>query len=175
MKDVQYTIYDSFAYLDEGVMDDLRECLEETDPDFSEDALWDYYYDWNNMNYDDARINCDIETEGQIIKIADLGLWNGRYSGYALLREKNISDCLLSEYDPRWYVDFNGDLRCEDSHHDGTNYYLYREFRTNLSDQQIENFLSKLYNGTATRKDINRYTIRLGDRIANVFGWKIRK
>ena len=174
-KDVQYTIYDSFAYLDDEFMDSLRESLAETDPDYTVDDLWNYYNDYATMSYEDVLINCDIETEGQIITIADLGLWNGRHSGYRLLDERNIRACLSSEYDPKWYVDYNGDLRCEDRHHDGTNCYLYRELRTNLSDQQIDNFLSKIYNGTVTRKDITRYTIRLGDRIAKVYGWKIRK
>ena len=33
MKNTQYTIYDSFAYLDDEFMDNLRESLAETDPD----------------------------------------------------------------------------------------------------------------------------------------------
>ena len=147
MKNTQYIIYDSFAYLDDEFMDSLRENLAEINPDYTEDDLWNYYNDYATMSYEDELINCDIETEGQIIVIADLGLWNGRHSGYKLLSKKNINACLSSEYDPKWYVDYNGDLRCEDRHHDGTNCYLYRELRTNLSDQQIDNFLSKIYNG----------------------------
>lgn len=71
-----------------------------------------------------------------------------------------------------WYVDKNGDLRCTAIHHDGTNYYLYRTYKDGVSDEQIENFKWKIYNGKATRADITRITRRLGDEIGKVYGWE---
>ena len=51
------------------------------------------------------------------------------------------------------------------------NTYLYRQFRVGTSEEQRENFMFKIISGKATRADINRYTIRLGDYIARVYGW----
>ena len=132
------------------------------------------------MAYDDnmdtlgcERMNLDIQLQQPIIVIADLGLWYGRRPAYRLIRSGNIKDCLYSEYDCEWYLDHLGDLRCRATHHDGTNYYLYRVFRDDMSEEQQENFEAKLYEGKATRRDINRYTRRLGDEIADVYGWDI--
>ena len=85
-----------------------------------------------------------------------------------------ISDCLYSDTDyATWYVDRLGDLRCDAIHHDGTNHYLYRTYKDGVSETQIDNLKEKLYHGTATRKDITRITRRLGDEIANVYGFPI--
>ena len=69
-----------------------------------------------------------------------------------------------------WFLDEKGDLRAEAAHHDGTNYYLYRVFKDNVTEDQIEDFKDKVYHGTLTEKDIDKYTHRLGDDIAKVYG-----
>ena len=126
-----------------------------------------------NANYlDNERDNLDIELLHPIICIADLGRWNCRRMGYKMLESSNIADCL---YDPEcdyctWYVDRFNDLRFTGTHHDGTNYYLYRELR-DLSDKQMENFLDKLHTGRLTRRDIRRYTTSIGSHIQKVYGW----
>lgn len=43
------------------------------------------------------------------------------------------------------------------------------------TETQIDNLLAKIYEGRATRKDITRVTRRLGDEIAAVYGWPIRR
>ena len=55
-----------------------------------------------------------------------------------------------------WYVDRLGDLRCDAVHHDGTNHYLYRAYKENVSEAQIDRLKEKLYSGTATRADVTR-------------------
>ena len=74
-----------------------------------------------------------------------------------------------------WFIDKNGDLKCTAIHHDGTNHYLYRVYKDNVSEEQIDNLKEKLYYGTATRRDITRITQRLGDDIAKVYGFDIPK
>ena len=140
-----------------------------TDPDKQYELCCDMYYNY----LDDEKINLDIELPHAIICIADIGLWDGRRMGYKMIESCNIEDCL---YDPEcdyctWYVDSYGDLRFSGAHHDGTNNYLYRELR-DISDKQLENFLHKICTGTLTRRYINRYTTRLGDHIAQVYGWR---
>ena len=96
--------------------------------------------------------------------------------GYKEIESGNIRDCLYTERDidrATWFVDKNGDFRCEAVHHDGTNYYLYRVYKDGVTDTQIDNLKEKIYHGTATRKDIVRVTRRLGDEIAKVHGFPI--
>ena len=139
---------------------------------------------WTNDPYgedldglDDERANLNIDVGEEIIIIADLGLWDGRKMAYKLLYKTNIADCLCGTCGDyvTWFVDDRGDLMCRDIHHDGTNLYTYRAWKPGITETQKENFCEKVYHGTATRKDITRYTQRIGDRVADVYGWKVRK
>ena len=155
-------------------LEDWRESLEELYPHYSEDELYEEMVDSNAANLYDERTNLNIQLSRPIIVIADLGLWNGRFSGYKEIESGNIKDCLYSDADYNtWYLDKYGDLRCDAVHHDGTNHYLYRTYKTGVSEDQIERFKEKIYNGKATRADITRITKRLGDEIAKVYGWQI--
>ena len=108
-----------------------------------------------------------------ILVVGDLGLWNGRRMGYKEIPSGNIRDCLYGDTDySTWYVDRLGDLRCDAVHHDGTNHYLYRAYKENVSEAQIDQLKEKLYSGTATRADVTRVTKRLGDEIGRVYGWR---
>ena len=96
--------------------------------------------------------------------------------GYKEISSGNIRDCLYSERDDEyvtWYVDKQGDLRCEAIHHDGTNHYLYRAYKDGVPESQKDRLKDKLYRGIATRADITRITRRLGDDIAKVYGFSI--
>ena len=141
-------------------------------PDLTEEEAWEYMYDDNNMYFDDEKINLEgVDLPENIIAIADLGLWNGRRSGY-----KELSDDLTEIFKTScdfcsWYVDQYGNVRSTQHHHDGTNCILYRLWKPGLSDDQKENFMDKLYYGKATAADISRYTYRLGDYIGKVYGW----
>ena len=153
--------------------EDWEADLKEQYPDASEDELYRIMCDTNYDYLDDERVNLNITLSEKIVCIADLGLWNGRRSGYKTLT-RNIADCLYSQYDPTWFLDENGDLRCDDVHHDGTNHLLYRMWKPGISEWQKENFLSKIYQNDYTDADVKRYTRRIGDWIARVYGWKIR-
>lgn len=155
-------------------VDDYKEWLEEEYPDASETEKWELAEEENGMRLDDERTNLDIQLDADILVIANLGLWNGRHSGYKVLPSGNIKDCLYSDADYNtWYLDDRGDLCCDAVHHDGTNYYTYREWKPGVSEVQKENLLEKIYYGKATRRDITRVTRRLGDDIARVYGWQI--
>ncbi|MCR5635556.1 MAG: hypothetical protein K6F76_00015 [Clostridiales bacterium] len=153
--------------------EDWKNELEAEYPDLTENERINRMYELNSDYLDDERRNLSIQLSCPIIVIADLGLWDGRKSGYKEIQSGNIKDCLYSDCDYNtWYVDKNGDFRCEAIHHDGTNYYLYRTYKDNVSDAQIENIKWKIYNGTVTRADINRVTRCLGDEIGKVYGWE---
>ena len=162
--------------------DSYKEFLEANEMDGEPDndnEVYEYMVETNVEYLNDERANlAHLHTDGDIIIIADLGLWNGRRCGYRIEDSHDISDLLYGNRDTiysEWYVDGLGDLRGVDVHHDGRNDYLYRELRPELSEEQIENFTDKLYQGTCTRKDITRYTRRIGNKIADVYGWTVRK
>ena len=149
------------------------EKLMEDDPEL----VWESAYELNAEYLEDERANLNIEVGDEIIVLADLGLWYGRRPAYKLIRKTNIADCLCGTCgdDVTWFVDDRGDLNCRDIHHDGTNLYLYRAWRPGMSAERRENFLEKWNRGLATRKDITRYTKRIGNYIADVYGWQVRK
>ena len=154
-------------------LEDWRESLEELYLGYSDDELYEIMCDSNAANLFDERMNLDIQVGSPILVIGDLGLWNGRFSGYREIASGNIKDCLYSNYDyTTWYVDKDGDFRCDDVHHDGTNHYLYRAFRDGVSEDQMHDLEDKVYLGTATHDDIERITRRLGDEIGKVYGWE---
>lgn len=157
-------------------LEDWKDCLEDWKPEITdENEQWMLVNMWNDEYLEDERANLNINLHAGILAIADLGLWDGRKIGYKEMGT-NISNCLggtCGDY-VTWYVDELGDLRCEDCHHDGTNYYTYRAWKEGVSPFQMENLEWKIYCGKATRRDITRLTRKLGPDIAKVYGWKVR-
>lgn len=156
-------------------IDDWRDGYEEfleineyVDAPRDEEAIYDWMVETNNMYLDDERMNLNKNTDGRILVIADLGLWDGRKQGYKVL-SGNIADIF---YDDAPLVEWYGDghnIRCVASHHDGTNYYEYRVIR---EGRNIENLLDAIYNGEEiTRKKLNYYTKSLYPYVAKIYGW----
>lgn len=81
---------------------------------------------------------------GEILAIADLGLWNGRHLGYKVLGGGVLKQILnvCSGDNAKFYMD-SYNVRAEIRHHDGTNYVLFREVRENANIQPL---LDKIYN-----------------------------
>lgn len=163
----EHTIWDS-----RPDYEDWRADMEAEYPEMTEDERYGRMLEINADYLDDERANLNVPMGMPILLIADIGRWDGRYSGYGVIRSGNIRDCLRSDMDDcRWYVDELRDLRCRAAHHDGVNNYLYRVFKDGVTTEQMDNLLYKIYCGTATRRDIMRLTRRLGDAIAEVYGW----
>jgi len=170
MKDGAHLIWSNYD-LD---YEDWRADLEDEHPEMSEDERYYKMLDINADYLDDERANLNIQLSQPILVIADLGLWNGRHSGYREIESGNIRDCLCPQYDyTTFYVDKEGDLRCDDIHHDGTNHYLYRVYKDSIPEEMRDELKEKLYFGTASQKDIDRVTRRLGDEIGKVYGWEL--
>lgn len=158
-------------------IDDWREAYAEfleindmdDDPE-DEDAIYEYMVETNGEYLYDERMNLNKVVDGRILIIADLGLWNGRRSAYRLIDSQNINDILSFNSE---YAEFYGDgynIRGTESHHDGTNNYLFRIVR---EDRNIENLLDDIYNGREiSRKKLNYYTKSLYSEVADVYGWR---
>ncbi len=151
---------------------DLQEDFPEDYSDMSDSQKYQMMLEMNDEYLNDERLNLDIDLGETILVIGDIGRWDGRVMGYKLIESGNIKDCLYSDDDyVEWYVDGYSNLRATGVHHDGTNCYLYRVFKHEISDEQKENLLDKIYRGKATMRDITRKTRRLGDEISKVYGW----
>lgn len=153
---------------------EVRITREEYEKTITEEDIMNECNFLESIWFDDERYNLDsVDEHRGLIAIADLGGWNGRFSGYKEV--ENLADVLYSDCDyERVYVDSNGDLRKKESHHDGSNSILYRYWKDGLTEEQKENFMSKIYNGECTQKDITRYTRKAGLGIANAYGWTVR-
>lgn len=160
----------------EDWIDGIKERLDECGVDYSgwdENKFYEEMVEVNNLYFEDEKCNLNIPT-GRIIEIADVGLWNGRRTGYNLLNEYNIKACLNFKQDceyAEWWVDSHNNLRSRQTHHDGTHYILYREVKPKITSDQLDNFCWKLYRGKATPKDITKYTRAIGKQVRNVYGW----
>lgn len=155
----------------EGLIEDRE--INGLPTDIDDDELMEDMYELNSLYLEDEQMNLNIKTEGRIVAIADIGLWDGRRMGYKLYGH-NIGDC-LSFFSDCAFADFwvdRYDFKCKQSHHDGTNYCTFREIKPDLSSDQADNFFWKVYTGKATQKDITRYTRSLAPYIKKVYGWK---
>lgn len=161
----------------EDWIEGIKENLDIYEIDYSEwsrEQFEEEMWKTNNEYFHYEQINLHIPTEGRIIAIADLDLWNGRRMGYKLKDEKNIRACLSFDADceyGEWWVDSHNNLRSRQSHHDGTNFLLYREVKPETTSDQLDNLCWKIYQGIATARDITKYTRSLGKRVKDVYGW----
>ena len=143
--------------------------IDDRDPD-DENDIYDWMVETNNDYLGDEQMNLDKVVDGRILVIADLGLWDGRKSGYKILGTniKEIFD--IGGFD---YAEFFGDgkdIRAKEIHHDGTNYYLYRVIR---EDQDIDKLLDAIYNGEEiSSQKLNYYTRSLYKDVADIYGWR---
>lgn len=176
MKSEKHVIWSSYL----GELENWRDAFEDGE-DLSEEELYERAADLNaEYFFDETDYNLrNAEVYAPILVIADLGLWNGRRSGYKEMICSNVGEavrraCDLDLSSGEVYVDELGDLCITQPHHDGINYLLLREWKENATEAAKKNLRNKIYYGTATRKDITRCTRRLGDRIAEVYGWNIR-
>lgn len=151
-------------------IEDQIDFLQEAYPEIKDESeQLELLYDLNNEYLDDERMNLDIQLSNPILVIADLGLWNGRKSGYKIIKSGNIKDILTAYGDyAEWYSD-GYNIFGIDHHHDGTNYYEYREIK---NPDNIDTLLNKIYNGKpASRSMLNYYTRSIFPQVANIFGW----
>jgi len=137
--------------------------------DLNEEEKTELAYENINRGLEDERDNLDIQLNGSILCIADLGLWNGRKQGYKVIKSGNIKDILFSDCDyASWYSDGHN-IKAKLSHHDGTNYIEYREIK---NEENIDNLLNDLYGGKKiTRAKINYYTKSILREVKKVYGW----
>lgn len=143
--------------------------------DLIEDELIAMMYDVNDRQLEDTKYDIKKDFGRPILVIGQLGLWNGTAYGYKEIPSGQLADCLYTEDDySTFFVDDDEEFRCDGIHHDGTNHYMYRVWKKEVGQWEMEELKDKLYHGSATMEDIDKYTDRLGDIICNIYGWKCK-
>lgn len=144
-----------------------RERLEEFE-DTTTDVDTAVYEDID-MWFDDEKLNLNKKLDGRILCIADMGLWDGRRTGYKILGNNlnEVLTCGIGCDEKEVYCDAYN-VYAEGYHHDGRNHVEFREIR---EDKNIEPLLNKLYsNEPISRADIRRYTKSLRPYIKSIYG-----
>lgn len=160
------------------VIESIAKDMMEYDEALEWDCALDQAYEVNADYLDDEKANLNVDVGSDIVIFAVLGLWDGYHNVSKDLHRGNITACFGNTHScdyVTWYVDGNGDIRCKGTHHDGTNNYLYRAWKDGISDEQKDNFRRKWAEQKATRKDLSRYTRKIGTYVADVYGWKVRR
>ena len=173
----KHIIYDNYDIYNDDAMKEQKEILMDSgfsEEEITDDMVYNALNDDNSFWFDSVIQDLRHCSGGSVIAIADIGRWNGRFSGYK--EYSSLDDIAYTDCDYECiYVDGYGNLRKDESHHDGNNHILYRYWKDGVTDEQKDNFLDKLYYGHATSKDITRYTKAIGKDIADYYGWRTSK
>lgn len=135
--------------------------------DISDDEVYDFINREIEMDVEQLHYDFDREIDEDILCIASLGLWYGQRRGYRELTNnlRSIFNVVQGDYQRIVFDRYN--LTMSDTHHDGTNYYIFRKWKPNVNREVL---LNKIYNGTDTKKDILRYTTSLKEDIKKIYG-----
>lgn len=149
---------------------DAREHLKENDfEDWETVDVTDTIYEEIDMWFEDEQSNLFKILDGRILCIADMGLWNGRRTGYKILGN-NLNEILTAGIgcdEKEIYCDAYN-VYAQGYHHDGRNHVEFREIR---EDRNIENLTDKIFsNQPVTRREINYYTRSLRPYIKQIYG-----
>lgn len=159
---------DYLMYVRERIAD-IEECeVGEVD----EHEVYEYWLDEVGLMADEFEATLRYINKricGDIVAVGGLGLWNGRVQGYRVFRNFNEIVRCCEDYNT-FEIDRYNNLNLKAIHHDGTNYVVFRELKSDLSDVQIDNFLDKIYCGKATKRDLTRYTKSVGHYFDEYYG-----
>ena len=112
-----------------------------------------------------------------VLSLCNIGLWHGRYSTYELVGDEYQGTFLKEVFaapigdDYSFYVE-DGELHCEDHHHDGTNYYTFRKMNC-LNDDAGE-LLDAIYYGKPYKELLEKYTSSLAPDVCKLYGLEVR-
>jgi hypothetical protein len=167
MKTKENNIWTNNAY------PEWREDMIKYDGASEEDVTPEEYYEYVDMCLDDEKANLDVDLDKVVVCLIDLGLWNGRYRAAMVCRERNVNSIFdfMAASRSCDYFDFYCDrynVRSRASHHDGTNFAL---FRLCESVEQAERVTDQWVHEKASEEKIRKRTRSLRPYVARVYGW----
>jgi hypothetical protein len=125
-----------------------------------------YHEECGNSLYDE-RGNLNVPVDGIIVCFARLGLWDGTHIGAKCIGT-NVRQILYSDCDYLdWYCD-RYNVRCDATHHDGSNSYLYRVAKDR---EEARRLINKIADGEMTEEQFRKATKSLRPYVAKVYGW----
>lgn len=155
-------------------VDDWQEAFEEhceiNELDKDEENIYQFIEETLAMYADDEVANLNIDC-GDIIAIADLGLWDGRHSAYQMIKRGKVNGIfdikLYDEYE--FYCD-QYNVKADIYHHDGVNHVTFYEIRQN-KEKSLKKLCDAIYNqNEVTPKMIHSCTKSLRPYIKKVYG-----
>lgn len=163
--DSDYDEDELIAALKEDYADDYPE-------EMDNDSFWeDFAYEYNRDRLGDERMNLDIALNNEIVIIAMLGRWNGRFHAIKRLHTNNIKDILHSHNDGdiiKFYSD-GYNICAREADHDGTSFYTFRVMRDGMdADDLVAKFLCQK---EVTKNTIKYYTKSIVEPVSKVYGW----
>jgi len=157
---------------DVGVINEYVEDLMASDPDMDESLAWAEAESSVADDLDSAKVDLRVPV-GDLIVIADLGLWNGRVSGYKVIPNATLADAIsVCEGDIiDWYVE-DGEMKIDDIHHDGVNHYVFRAWKDGVTDWRKGLTEHLVRHGITDKATLDVETRPLGADVAKVYGWE---
>lgn len=150
--------------------DDWKDDLKDQYPDLTENQLIDLMYELNDEYFIDEQEMLDKQLGGDILVFGTLGLWNGTKTGYKIIKENNLNAIMEGHFCDTltWYVE-GKEVKCKDVHHDGANYYTYRELTIDSYD-----FEEYVWEHTL-QEAIEKYSKPLGHYVAEIYGFELEE
>lgn len=153
-------------FLEANEYENINELLKDND------NIYNYINEKNEEDFDYVKKELDVEIDNEIIAIATLGLWNGKTTGYKLLKTRNLKDILFTFTncdDIEFYTE-NRKVCGVGYHHDGKNYVEFRKIKNGLSQNQYDKLLNSIYYDKNSSKYIKMYTTSIYKDIKNIIG-----
>ncbi len=144
-------------------------------PEATEDELSEAWYEQAAVSFDDEKTNLRIPIDQDVMVIKTINRWDGQTIWCSRITRATIGDLLERFMDGNsFYVESEtGDLVGEAYHHDGTNYYRFREISADAPHDDVADLVYKIEEGEDYAADLARLTKPFGGRIAKVYGWEV--
>ena len=133
---------------------------------YTEDDWVRLMYELNDDYLEDEKANLNKDLGRNIVVFADLGLWSGRRNAYKIINSTNLNSIFTNSCGDfvEWYVE-GKDVKCRDSHHDGTNYYTYRLLKDGYTEDD--------FYGRYIQDVMKKMTEPIGKYVADIYGFEL--
>lgn len=165
-KGKKITLYD--CKIEDELIEDIKQNFElEGIEDVDEEMIQEEAYFLKDVYFEDLQKEIKDFKLNDVLCLANLGLWNGRKPGYKVVDGSILNQGVFSDSYYSIFLEDN-DLRAVDPHHDGTNYYIFREIKDNVN---IDNLLNDIYSGKEISKQkLSYYTKSIYPAFAELYG-----
>ena len=170
---MKHMIYDSYWYLDNDRDSEMfKGYLEDYGMNNTEDNYWDFVNEESATMVDDVKTNLkSLVFDNGIVCLGEIEFWDGSRKAYKSIGN-NLSNIfnVISSWDwVKFYVE-DEDLKGRESHHDGTNFYMFRAWREGVEESKKEEALSQWLKGSPSM--VEKLTEPLGDYVKKIYGWQ---